>query len=158
MKTQAARVLALVLAALALSGGATAEARGRRRRAPPRKSPHLEIIAVARVRSAPRKTIHANRRAFEEFDVMILSARPASEQPPAADRGLAVAQDRPVHVVHDLTCGGTWLDLKPGDTVELEGEYVHPPDGQDLVHFTHPADALCGKGDTHPGGFLKKKT
>ena len=157
MKSQTARILALVLAWLALAGGGTGEARAHRRRAPSRKSPHVEIVAVARVQTAPKKTIHGNRRAFEEFDVMILSARPASEQAHASDAGLVIAQDRPVHIVHDLTCGGIWVDLKPGDPVELAGEYVHPPDGKDLVHFTHPADSSCGNGEPHPDGYLKKK-
>lgn len=154
---RAARGLALVLAGLVLAGG-SGEARAHRRRAPSRKSPHVQVIAVARVEIAPRKTIHANRRAFEEFDVMILSARPAAEQAGASDLGIVIAKDRPVHIVHDLTCGGIWVDLKPGDSVEFEGEYVHPRNGRDLVHFTHPADSSCGRGEFHPGGYLKKKS
>ena len=157
MKKEPAKILALALAWLALAGGGIAHASAHRRRPPSRKSPHVEILAVARVQSVPKKTIHNNRRAFEEFDVMILSARKTSEQNRASDSGIVIAQDRPVHIVHDLTCGGTWVDLKPGDQVELEGEYVHPPDDKDLIHFTHPADSACGNGEAHPDGYLKKK-
>ena len=145
MKKQSSRILALSLAWLALIGSETAQARGHRRRAPSRKSPHVEILAVARVESVPKKTIHANRRAFEEFDVMILSARTTSEQPRASDSGIVIARDRPVHIVHDLTCGGTWVDLKPGDQVEIEGEYVQPPNGKDLVQDRRLPRQDCGR-------------
>jgi hypothetical protein len=148
----------LGLASLVLIGVETAEARGHRRRGPSRKSPHVEIIAVARVQSVPRKTVHANRRQFEEFDVMVLSSQTAPEQGRASDSRIVVARDRPVHVVHDLTCGGIWVNLAPGDQVELEGEYVQPPSGADLIHFTHTADSSCGGGEAHADGYLKKKT
>lgn len=152
------RVLAVGIVLLALVGVEPSLARGPRRRAPSRKSPHVEILAVARVQSASRRTVHANRRAFEEFDVVILSARAASDQPRGADPSIVIVRDRPVHVVHDLTCGGAWVDLAKGDEVEIEGEYVHPPNGADLIHFTHPADGSCGTGVPHPNGSLKKRT
>jgi hypothetical protein len=152
---QATRTLVLGLVALALVGVETAEARGRRK--PSRKSPHVEITVVARVESAPKNRVHSNRRRFEELDVMILSSQTAADQGRAADTRIVVARDRPVHIVHDLTCGGTWVDLAPGDQVEVKGEYVQPPNGADLIHFTHPAGSACGGGEPHPDGYLKKK-
>jgi hypothetical protein len=152
---QATRILVLGLVALALAGVETAEAHGRRK--PSRKSPHVEITAVARVASVPENKVHANRRRFEELDVMILSSQTAADQGRASDSRLVVVRDRPVHIVHDLTCGGTWVDLAPGDQVELKGEYVQPSNGADLIHFTHPAGSACGEGEPHPDGYLKKK-
>ena len=153
---QSARILALGLAALALVNVETAEAR--RHRKPSRKSPHVEITAVARVENAPAKKVHSNRRQFEEFDVVIVSSQTAPDQDRASDGRVVVARDRPVHIVHDLTCGGTWVDLAPGDLVEVKGEYVAPPNGGDLIHFTHSAGNECGGGEPHPDGYLKKKT
>jgi hypothetical protein len=152
------KILAIAIAVVALVGVEASLARGHRRHAPSRKSPRVEILAVARVQSAPRKTVHPNRRAFEEFDVMILSARATPEQARGADRQIVVVRDRSVHIVHDLTCGGSWVDLTRGDEVEIEGEYVQPPNGADLIHFTHPADSSCGTGEPHPDGYLKRKT
>jgi hypothetical protein len=139
--------LAAVCLSLAISGGI---AQGRHR---PRKSPHEEIVAVARVATPPRRSTHGNGREFEEFDVVILSARL-----PAGDGPADVNRTGSVHVVHDLTCGGTWLGLAPGDRIELKGEYVHPPDGRDLIHFTHPSDGPCGSGRPHAGGWIHRTT
>jgi hypothetical protein len=150
----AIRTLALALAALVFAGAGTAEAS--RRRKPSRKSPHAEITAVARVETAPQRKVHSNRRSFEEFDVMILSSRTDADQGRGADGRIVVARDRSVHIVHDLTCGGTWVALAPGDQVELKGEYVQPPNGADLIHFTHPAGGECGRGEPHPDGYLRK--
>ncbi len=123
------------------------------RRRPEHGNPHEEITATARVESPPRRTRHRNGRSFEELDVLLLSVRAAD---PRGDSGIEFDTRRPVHVIHDLTCGGMWIDLAPGDRVSLKGEYVHPPSGSDLVHFTHPADSSCG-GGTHPGGFLRRE-
>jgi len=123
-------------------------AQGRHR---PRKSPHEEIVAAARVATPPRKMTHANGREFEEFDVVILSARLAAD-----DRPAEVSRTGSVHVVHDLTCGGTWLGLAAGDRIELKGEYVHPPDGRDLIHFTHPSGGPCRHGPPHADGWIRK--
>ncbi len=138
-----------------LTGLLAVPAVGSARRRPEHKNPHEEVTAVARVETAPRRTRHRNGRAFEELDVLLLSVQSAE---PRRESGLGLAFDtrRPVHVVHDLTCGGAWVDLAPGDRVELKGEYVHTPSGRDLVHFTHPADRSCGRG-THPGGFLRRE-
>jgi hypothetical protein len=152
---QAKRILVLGLVSLVFLGVEPAQARSRRK--PSRKSPHVEITAVARVQSVPKKTVHSNRRRFEEFDVMILSSQTAADQGRAADSRIAVARNRPVHIVHDLTCGGAWVDFAPGDQVEVKGEYVQPPNGADLIHFTHPAGSACGEGEPHPDGYLKKK-
>ncbi len=61
-------------------------------------------------------------------------------------------------VVHDLSCGGDDLVLASGDRVDLQGEYVEIPGGPDLIHFTHASDARagCGRGEAHPGGYLRK--
>ncbi len=123
------------------------------RRRPQHGNPHEEIVALARVENAPRRTRHRNGRTFEELDVVLLSVRRADAR---GDSGIEFDTRRPVHVVHDLTCGGTWVDLVPGDRVSIQGEYVHPPSGRDLVHFTHPADSSCGRGD-HPGGYLRRE-
>ena len=148
------RIFALALAALILAGVGTAEAS--RRRKPSRKSPHAEITAIARVETAPQRKVHSNRRSFEEFDVTILSSQTNADQSRGAERSLVVARSRSVHIVHDLTCGGSWLDLAPGDRVEIKGEYVAPPNGGDLIHFTHPAGRECGNGAPHPDGYLRK--
>ena len=41
-------------------------------------------------------------------------------------------------VVHDLSCGGAPIRLGKGDRIQIGGEYVHVPQGGDLIHFTHP--------------------
>jgi hypothetical protein len=142
------RILSLALATLVLVGSGTAQAS--RRRKPSRKSPHAEITAIARVETAPQKKVHSNRRSFEEFDVTIVSSQTD------ADQSIVVARSHSVHIVHDLTCGGSWVDLAPGDRVEIKGEYVAPPNGGDLIHFTHPAGGECGNGEPHPDGYLRK--
>jgi hypothetical protein len=149
----ATRILTLALAALVLAGVGTAQAS--RRRKTSRKSPHAEITAIARVETVPQKKVHSNRRSFEEFDVTIVSSQ-MSQKDRASDGRVVVARDRAIHIVHDLTCGGTWMDLAPGDRVEIKGEYVAPPDGGDLIHFTHPAGGECGNGAPHPDGYLRK--
>ncbi len=119
-----------------------------------RRSLHAEITAVARVETAPRRTTHTNHREFEELDVLIVSAEPAADRG-TGDPILAIDTKTPVHVVHDLSCGGEWLDAKPGDRLEIKGEYVHPPRGGDLIHFTHPASAAgCGPA-THADGYIR---
>ncbi len=133
----------LVLCASAVCAPALSPARTHRR------SPHVEITAIVRVEAAPRRTRHANSREFEELDVRVLSAQPAGAGP-------AVDMAGPVHVVHDLTCGGAWLEAQPGDRLEIKGEYVHPSRGRDLVHFTHAAGAgACGNG-AHADGYLRQ--
>jgi hypothetical protein len=112
------------------------------------RSPHVEITAVARVETTPQRIRHANGRDFEELDVRILSEQHAAGGP-------SVDTEKPVRVVHDLTCGGDWLETKAGDRVEIKGEYVHPPRGGDLIHFTHRANAgVCGSGE-HADGYLR---
>jgi len=133
----------------------TAEARHHRR--PSRKSPHQEITANVRVATAPRRTTHANRREFEEFDVVVLSAAVAPEGDRNPDSALAVDRTSSVHIVHDLSCGGTWVDLRPGDRVDLKGEYVQVGPGRNLIHFTHPAGGVCGNGEPHPDGYLRRQ-
>ena len=149
----AIRIFALALATLVVVGAGTAQ--GSRRRKPSRKSPHAEITAIARVETAPQKKVHANRRSFEEFDVTIVSSQ-KSDEDRASDGRVVVVRDRAIHIVHDLTCGGRWVDLAPGDRVEIKGEYVAPPNGGDLIHFTHPAGGECGTGAPHPDGYLRK--
>jgi hypothetical protein len=118
-------------------------------------NPHAEITAVAEVVEAPRRTRHSNGRTFEELRVRLLTVDPPT--PPTHGEPFAFETREPIRVVHDLTCGGAWVDLRPGDRVELKGEYVHTPTGDDLVHFTHPAGAVasCGSGTSHPDGYLR---
>ncbi len=143
-----------VFAVLAVASVSSLDARSHRR--PSRKSPHEEITATARVATPPRRMTHQNGREFEEFDVIVLSASPVAERERDADSSIQVNRTASVHIVHDLTCGGTWLDLRPGDVVDLRGEYVHPDNGRDLIHFTHPSGGACGNGEAHPDGWLKR--
>jgi hypothetical protein len=144
------RILAAVLASWALAASAAAAASSSSSSSSHKhhRSPHVEITAVARVETVPQRTRHANGREFEELDVRVLSEKHAGE-------GLVVDLDNAVHVVHDLTCGGTWLEADPGDLVEIQGEYVHPPHGGDLIHFTHPASSGACGGGTHIDGYFR---
>ena len=132
------------------------------RAAAPKKSPFVEVLGRGTVVTAPRETTHKNRRKFLEFEITLSSASPTADQPPGADIHLALDTSKGgrVRVVHDLSCGGAAVALSVGDRIEIQGEYVHVPKGQDLIHFTHAADGKCGHGDgeagKHPGGFLKK--
>lgn len=138
-----AAALALALAACARPAAA---AHGR--------SPHVEIEATAVVDTAPRRTVHGNGRSYEEFEARIEAARTVPDGRDS-DPGLPIDRERPVHVVHDLSCGGDWVSLRAGSRVHLKGEYVHPRRGKDIVHFTHPADSRCGHGGRHADGFLR---
>jgi hypothetical protein len=124
-------------------------------RTPSRKSPHTQIAAVCRVETAPVDKVHNNRRHFLEFDVTIVSYErlPGDK---SSDPALPIRQDRRIHVIHDLSCGGALVVLVPGDAAWIRGEYVAVPDGKDLIHFTHPADGSCGAAGGHPDGGIKK--
>ncbi len=145
------RRTANLLLALVLSLSLPALAKSK----PHKKSPHAELLATATVESAPQKKTHRNGRTFLEFDVRLVSAERAPQGDEGGDPGLRFATDRKVHVVHDLTCGGAPLSLAVGDRIEIKGEYVAPPDGKDLIHFTHPADGSCGTAGGHPDGFIR---
>lgn len=150
------RVLRAVLAGLlALAAPALAGA--------PKKSPFVEILGQGTIVTAPRQTTHKNRRKFLEFEITLSSARATGSQPSGADIHLALdtSANGRVRVVHDLSCGGAVVALAIGDRIEIQGEYVHVPKGQDLIHFTHATDGKCGHGPDgqpakHPGGFLRK--
>ncbi|MEO6325381.1 MAG: hypothetical protein ABIT01_04620 [Thermoanaerobaculia bacterium] len=131
-----------------------AEARSHRK--PSRKSPHTEITAIARLETTPERRRHKNRREFQEFDIRIESFKKAAEGDQDGDPDLRVRADVPVHVVHDLTCGGVWLEARRGDRIELKGEYVQAGSRGDLIHFTHPADGSCGRAGGHPDGYLRR--
>lgn len=122
---------------------------------PSRKSPHTQIVAVCRVETAPEEKIHNNRRRFLEFDVTIASFVRAPGDA-SADPDLPVRQDRRIHVVHDVSCGGERVVLAPGDAAEIRGEYVAVPSGKDLIHFTHPANGSCGTKGGHPDGSIRR--
>jgi hypothetical protein len=122
---------------------------------PHSKSPHAEIAAVAVVETPPQRILHRNGRSFEELDVKILSADRVPEGDSGGDESLPIDKTHRVHIVHDLTCGGNWVDAKPGDRLEIKGEYVHPPSGADLIHFTHSADRSCPGPGGHPDGYLR---
>jgi hypothetical protein len=145
-------VVAAFGVALVLSLAAPALAR----RPAPRKSPHAEIVATARVETAPVQKTHKSQRKFLELDVRILSFTRAPQGDVGGDPSLPIDTKGKVHIVHDLTCGGSWVDLQVGDQVEIKGEYVKPDNGKDLIHFTHPADGSCGVAGGHPGGYLRK--
>jgi hypothetical protein len=141
---------ALALAVLLLPAAAHAA-----KKPPSRKSPHTQIVAVCRVETAPTEKVHKNNRTFLEFDVTIVSfARVAGDE--TADPSLPIRQDRRIHVVHDLSCGGARVALAKGDAAEIRGEYVAPDNGKDLIHFTHPADGSCGAKGGHPDGGIRK--
>jgi len=144
---------AALLAALAAAAFLPSVARS----ASPRKSPHAEIVAIARVETAPVRRTHANHRTFEEFKIRILSFTRATEGDAGGDPRLPIYMGGRVQVVHDLSCGGGWVDLKPGDEIEIKGEYVKPEDRGDLIHFTHPADGSCGRAGGHPDGYIRKR-
>jgi hypothetical protein len=141
------RSIGLLLAGMLLLPAAS----GARRRRQSHGNPHAEITAIGRVETAPRRTTHRNGRSFEELDVVLLSVQPfdSAAAPFPFDTRNAVS------VVHDLTCGGSWVELSPGERVEVRGEYVHRPSGHDLIHFTHPAGGACGAPGRHAGGFLR---
>ena len=141
-----AAVLAALLLAAAPAGAA---------KKPSKKSPHTQIVAVCRVETAPAEKVHANHRRFLEFDVTIASYERVTGDA-AADPQLAIRQDRRIHVVHDLSCGGAAVSLAPGDAAEIRGEYVAPDNGKDLIHFTHPADGSCGPKGGHPDGGIRR--
>ena len=147
-RTSVSRCLAVLVAAVFLPAA--------RAGAASRKSPYVEIVGEATVATAPRETVHKNGRKFLEFEITLSSARPAAEQPSGADRDLKIDTTGRVRVVHDLSCGGGEVALAVGDRIDIAGEYVHVPKGGDLIHFTHPADGSCGRGGSHPAGFLKK--
>lgn len=142
--------IALGLALLVL---AAAPAQGAKK--PSKKSPHTQIVAVCRVETAPAEKTHKNNRTFLEFDVTIVSYERVPGDK-AADPALAIRQDRRIHVVHDLSCGGERIVLAKGDAAEIRGEYVAPDNGKDLIHFTHPADGSCGTKGGHPDGGIRK--
>lgn len=147
---QTTRLAALGLALLFLVAAPVHAARK-----PSKKSPHTQIVAVCRVETAPAEKTHKNNRRFLEFDVTIVSFERVKGDA-AADPGLAIRQDRRIHVVHDLSCGGERLALATGDAAEVRGEYVAVPNGSDLIHFTHPADGSCGAKGGHPDGGIRK--
>jgi hypothetical protein len=122
---------------------------------PSKKSPHTQIVAVCRVETAPAEKTHKNHRKFLEFYVTIVSYERVPGDK-AADPALAIRQDRRIHVVHDLSCGGAAISLAKGDAAEIRGEYVAPDNGKDLIHFTHPADGSCGTPGGHPDGGIRK--
>jgi hypothetical protein len=149
-KTTRALFLPLALGLLLLSAAPALAAKK-----PSKKSPHAQIAAVCRVETAPAEKTHRNHRKFLEFDVTIVSFTRVPGDT-SSDPALAIRQDRRIHVVHDLSCGGARVDLSPGDAAEIRGEYVAVPDGRDLIHFTHPADGSCGAAGGHPDGGIRK--
>ena len=145
----------LVLAAAALLAARTYGAASQTKS---HKSPHAQIVGQAVVETAGKRTVHKNHREFLEFEITLTEASLTAEQPAGADRSIAIDTRNRVRVVHDLSCGGGELALSPGDHIQIQGEYVKIPHGDDLIHFTHAADARgsCGNGSSHPDGFLRK--
>src|SRR5512132_2637749 len=121
-------------------------------RRPTHENPHAEVTATASVNTQPRRKRHHNGREFEEFRARLLSVAAVDPNAPVA---FPLEAGREVNVVHDLTCGGSWIDLVPGDRVELRGEYVSPPAGRGIIHFPHPAGGKCGRAGAHVDGYLR---
>jgi hypothetical protein len=119
------------------------------------KVPGVEIVATARVESAPRRTDRKKGRKLLELEVMILAYVLSPDQPRDADRSVPIDMSGRVKVVHDLSCGEN-LALSPGDRVELKGEYVKAAGGGDLILYTHAAEKGCGPGEGHPAGYFRK--
>jgi hypothetical protein len=117
------------------------------------ENPHAEVTATAAVDSQPKKKHHRNGRDFEEFRARLLSVAAVDPNAPIA---FPLEAGREVNVVHDLTCGGQWIELLPGDRVDLRGEYVSPPEGPGIIHFTHPAGGKCGRAGSHIDGYLRR--
>ena len=138
-------VLLLGVLLLALPAGAA--------RRPTHENPHAEVTATASVDTPPRRKRHHNGREFEEFRARLLSIAPVD---PDTRVAFPLEAGREVNVVHDLTCGGQWLGLVPGDRVDLRGEYVSPPEGRGIIHFTHPAGGKCGRAGSHMDGYLRR--
>jgi hypothetical protein len=147
------RVPAFAFGVALLVGAVPASAAGKR--PPSRKSPHVEISATATVQVAPVRKTHANHREFEELDVQLVTFKkePGGD---GANPYLTIDSLHRIHIVHDLSCGGAWVELNVGDHLELKGEYVHPDGQGDLIHFTHPAGGTCGRAGGHPDGYLRK--
>lgn len=122
-------------------------------RRPTHENPHAEVTATASVDSQPKKKHHRNGRDFEEFRARLLSVAAVD---PNAPIEFPLEPGREVNIVHDLTCGGQWIELVPGDRVELRGEYVSPPEGPGIIHFTHPAGGKCGRAGSHVDGYLRR--
>jgi hypothetical protein len=137
--------MALAILVFALPAGAS------RKRAT-HANAHAEVTATARVDTEPRRTRHRNRREFEEFRATLLSAE---TNEPAEGGRRPIDTGREVRIVHDLTCGGAWVGLVPGDRIEMRGEYVWLPDGRGLIHFTHPSGGTCGRAGSHVDGYLR---
>ena len=138
-------VLFLGVLLLALAAGAAQRAT--------HENPHAEVTATASVDSQPKKKHHRNGRDFEEFRARLLSVAAVD---PNARIEFSLEAGREVNVVHDLTCGGQWIELVPGDRVDLRGEYVSPPEGRGIIHFTHPAGGKCGRAGSHIDGYLRR--
>jgi len=121
-------------------------------------APHVDVQAMARVEAAPRLVRKDGRRILE-VEVTILAYVLSPEQPPDADRRVAVEMTKRVKVEHDLSCGGEDVSLSKGDRVELGGEYRHLP-RSDRIAFTHVPKAGtkedCDRPGTPAHGYLRK--
>jgi hypothetical protein len=122
---------------------------------PAAKTGRVEIDARGQVVSAPRRPVGKSGRQLVEFEIELLAYLLAPEQPPGADRSVPVDMTGRVRVQHDLSCGGSDLDLAVGDKVELRGLYVRSASGS-LIRFTHsPGAEGCGE-KAHPAGYLRE--
>ena len=110
---------------------------------------------MCRVETAPAEKVHKNQRTFLEFDVTIVSYERVPGDA-AADPALAIRQDRRIHVVHDLSCGGARDRPREGRRGRDPRRVRRARNGKDLIHFTHPADGSCGTKGGHPDGGIRK--
>jgi hypothetical protein len=117
---------------------------------PHRREAKAEVTVLAVVAGKPKEKVHQNGRTFEEMDIRVVDVLEGGGR-------IDVSREEPVHVAHDLTCGGTWVSLSKGDRVELRGEYIAVSGGRDVLHFTHPANGSCGAAGGHPDGYIRKR-
>lgn len=64
---------------------------------------------------------------------------------------LRLSNNTTVLIAHNTNLG-TYLNIKPGDVVDVSGEYIWNKKGG-LVHYTHPATSTFRQG-----GFIKVRT
>ena len=125
----------------------------------PKPSRFVEIDATTVVMTAPRKIAGNGGKGHDtvEFEVELKSYLLAPDQPAGSDKHTEIDMMGLVTVEHDARCGEL-ASIAVSDQLEIRGEYVDVPGGQDRIRFTH-APGAPGCGDAkHPAGFIRKAT